>query len=138
MGIFDRLRQTKSATKAMAPDEKPKKEAVSAVASSDVAKASGDTGHHAANVLLTPWVSEKASVLAARGTYAFRVPISANKIEVHKAVQAVYGVNVTGVRMIRGIGKQMTRGRIHGRRVNWKKALVTLKKGQTIDLYQGV
>ncbi len=89
-------------------------------------------------LLLKPHVSEKAAVLADRGIYVFDVPISANKVEIGKAVEAIYKVNVTHVRTQRGIGKVMNRGRIKGRRNAWKKALVELKKGQTITLVEGV
>ena len=89
-------------------------------------------------VLNSPHVSEKAASLASTGTYVFDVPLSAGKIEVRKAVEAIYGVNVTRVNMIRGKGKVVRRGRIEGVRSDWKKALVTLKTGQKIDLYEAV
>ncbi|MCI0479759.1 50S ribosomal protein L23 [Candidatus Uhrbacteria bacterium] len=73
-----------------------------------------------------------------KGTYVFDVPVDANKVEIRKAVEALYKVSVTSVRTIRGIGKILRRGRIGGRRAAWKKAVVTLKEGQTIDLYEGV
>ena len=85
-----------------------------------------------------PHVSEKAAKHSSNGTYVFNVPISSNKIEIRKAVEALYGVNVVAVRMIRGIGKPVSRGKIIGRRNRWKKALVTVKSGQKIDLHEGV
>lgn len=91
-----------------------------------------------ARLLVKPHVSEKAAVLADRGIYVFDVPISANKVEIGKAVEAIYKVNVAKVRTQRGIGKAMRRGHIKGRRNAWKKALVELKKGQTITLVEGV
>lgn len=91
-----------------------------------------------AGILLKPHVSEKASVLADRGVYVFDVPLHANKIEIGKAVEAIYNVDVTDVRTQRGIGKPVRRGRVTGRRNTWKKALVQLKKGQTISIVEGV
>jgi large subunit ribosomal protein L23 len=111
------------------PVEKKKDEAVSVVD----AKAGQFAG-----LLLKPHVSEKAAVLADRGIYVFDVPVTANKIEIGKAVEATYKVNVTRVRTQRGIGKVVRRGRVKGRRNAWKKALVELKKGQTITLVEGV
>ena len=91
-----------------------------------------------AHLLKKPHVSEKAAVLAERGIYAFDVPVSANKTEIAKAVEAAYGVHVERVRTQRGIGKVIRRGRIAGRRNAWKKALVQLRKGETIALVEGV
>ncbi|MBD3251795.1 50S ribosomal protein L23 [Candidatus Uhrbacteria bacterium] len=91
-----------------------------------------------AHLLLKPHVSEKAAVLADKGIYVFDVPVSANKVEIGKAVEAIYKVNVAKVRTQRGLGKAVRRGRMTGRRNAWKKALVELKKGQTISLVEGV
>lgn len=88
--------------------------------------------------LLRPHVSEKAAVAAEKGIYVFDVPVTANKVEIAKAVESFYKVNVAKVRTIRGIGKAVRRGVVRGRRNRWKKALVELKKGQTINLVEGV
>jgi large subunit ribosomal protein L23 len=91
-----------------------------------------------AHLLLKPHVSEKAAMLADSAIYVFDVPLSANKIEVRKAVETMYHVHVISVRTQRGIGKIVTRGKISGRRSAWKKALVQLKNGETIALVEGV
>lgn len=91
-----------------------------------------------AHTLISPRVSEKAAILASKGVFVFNVPVSANKVEVRKAVEAMYGVNVVSVNTVRGEGKPMQRGRRPGSRNRWKKALVQLKPGQKIDLYEGV
>ncbi len=119
------------AKKAAKPAEAPK--AAASAPTANVAKLAAT-----AHLLSSPRVSEKAATLASRGSYVFNVPISANKIEVRKAVEARYGVSVADVRTIRGEGKKTRRGRIEGRRNAWKKAVVVLKPGQTIDLYEGV
>jgi len=89
-------------------------------------------------VLVKPLITEKATELSAHNQYAFVVSTSANKIEVAKAIQAVYGVKPTGVNIISMKGKAVTRGRIKGQRKDWKKAIVTLKKGENIKIYEGV
>ncbi len=89
-------------------------------------------------VLKSPHVSEKAARLASASTYVFDIPLSAGKIEVRKAVEALYGVNVVRVNIARGKGKAVRRGRTSGVRSDWKKAHVTLKTGQKLDLYEGV
>lgn len=91
-----------------------------------------------AHILLKPHVSEKAAVLAEQSVYVFDVALNANKVEIAKAVRAIYGVEVVSVRTQRGIGKVVSRGKIAGRRSSWKKALVELKKGQKLTLVEGV
>lgn len=89
-------------------------------------------------LLHSPRVSEKAAILASRNIYVFNVPIEAEKIAIAKAVKDLYGVSVIAVRTLSGIGKRYTRGKVKGQRNNWKKAYVTVKSGQKIDLYEGV
>lgn len=89
-------------------------------------------------LLLSPKVSEKAAELASNNVYVFNVPLTAEKIEIANAVSALYGVTVVSVRTARGSGKPVYRGHKKGRRNDWKKAFVVVKKGQTIDLYEGV
>ena len=89
-------------------------------------------------VLKSPHVSEKAAMLSQKGTYVFDVPLKATKNEVCKAVESIYSVHVSRVNIIRGKGKVVRRGRIEGVRSDWKKALVTLKMGEKIELYDNV
>ncbi|MCK9361202.1 50S ribosomal protein L23 [Patescibacteria group bacterium] len=85
-----------------------------------------------------PHVSEKAARLADRGTYVFRVALDAEKVSIKKAVEALYGVKVEKVRIVKIGGKPVRRGKRLSFRQDMKKALVTLKKGQTIAMYEGV
>jgi large subunit ribosomal protein L23 len=133
MGIFQRI---KGAPKAAAKEEK-KPKAVEKTTEERVVAPKAKTAKFA-HMIVAPRVSEKAAVLAHRGTYVFNVPISSNKVEVKKAVEALYNVKVESVNTVRGEGKIVRRGRTQGQRPNWKKALVTLKAGQKIDLYEGV
>lgn len=89
-------------------------------------------------ILRAPQVSEKAAIAASQNVYVFQVPVTAEKISIAKAVQSLYGVTVEQVRTARGIGKPVYRGARKGRRNRWKKAFVQVKKGQSIDLYEGV
>ncbi len=92
----------------------------------------------AIRLLVKPRVSEKAARLADKGTYVFEVVMNAEKVSIRKAVESLYGVKVDSVRIIRVSGKPMRRGKRMSYRQDIKKALVTLKKGETISLYEGV
>jgi len=83
-------------------------------------------------------VTEKATNLAGISKYAFRVSNDANKIEVAKAIYHVYGVKPLAINMICMRGKNVRHGRTSGKTKNWKKAIVTLKPGEKIEIYEGV
>lgn len=89
-------------------------------------------------LLIKPLVTEKASNLGTENKYIFVVAKQANKITVAKAVEATYGVKPLNVNIINVEGKKVTRGRISGQRSDYKKAIVTLKKGDVIKVYEGV
>ncbi len=88
-------------------------------------------------VTLVPRVSEKAIMLAEKGTYIFEVPTSANKVEIAKAVKEAFKVDVIDVNIIIAKGKVKTFRRTKGQEKDIKKALVKLKKGQSIALFEG-
>jgi large subunit ribosomal protein L23 len=87
-------------------------------------------------LILTPKISEKAITMAERGVYVFEVPVSSNKIEVTKAVEAAFKVTVTDVNMIITKGKAKRFKRILGRQKDMKKAMVKVKAGQKISLFE--
>jgi large subunit ribosomal protein L23 len=93
-------------------------------------------------VLKRPIVTEKLTELQEKGFYAFEVEEKANKIEIARAVEKKFNVSVVSVRTMRHKGKaksQMTRkGRFAGRTSAWKKAIVRLKEGDKIELFQNV
>lgn len=89
-------------------------------------------------VLVRPLITEKAANFGVLNKYAFVVTENTNKVEVAKAVLAVYGVKPVSVNIVCVKGKAVARGRIKGRRSDLKKAIVTLKKGDTIQIYEGV
>ncbi|WP_135077448.1 50S ribosomal protein L23 [Terasakiella sp. SH-1] len=89
-------------------------------------------------LLRSPVITEKATLLSEHNQVTFRVPMDANKIEVRKAVENVFGVKVTAVNTIITKGKaKRFRGRM-GRRSDVKKAIVTLAEGESIDVTTGV
>ena len=94
------------------------------------------------SILKRPLVTEKISALNEKGKYGFEVAIAANKVEIKNAVEKMYGVNVESVNTISMMGKHKTRytkaGVLAGRKANFKKAIVTLAKGEVIDFYSNV
>lgn len=89
------------------------------------------------NLTVTPIISEKAIYLAERDQYVFEVPMSANKIEVAKAVEAAFKVNVTNVNILVQKGKVKRFKQIKGRQKDVKKAVIKVKPGQSIKLFEG-
>lgn len=82
-----------------------------------------------------PVITEKASDDSiTRNAYHVRVPVHANKVEIRQAVERLFNVKVTSVNTLRVKGKFRRRGRSFGRTPDWKKAMVTLAEGQTIDV----
>lgn len=146
MGLFDRFQKKQGGppAKKAEPSSASKKPAAK-VAKKDEGKTEAapalkaSAGNELSSLLIRkPHVSEKAARMADVGTYVFDVAVHAEKIAIKKAVESLYKVTVTDVRTIRHAGKPVYRGRRPGARQAWKKALVTLKKGQKIDIYEGV
>jgi large subunit ribosomal protein L23 len=91
------------------------------------------------DVVLRPIISEKADWQREDdNVFTFEVHRGANKFEVRKAVEKIFDVQVAEVRTIVVRGKVKRVGKTFGKKRNWKKAFVTLKEGQTIDLFEGV
>lgn len=104
-----------------------------------VVKKTGTKNHEAAyRILIKPLITEKATNLGAENKYVFIVAKSANKISVARALEVTYGVKPVAVNIINSEGKFVARGRIKGQRSDFKKAIVTLKAGETIKVYEGV
>lgn len=85
-------------------------------------------------VLLAPHVSEKAAFFADAGQHVFKVATTATKLEIKKAVESLFEVEVTDVRVVNVKGKIKRFGAREGKRSDWRKAYVRLKEGQSIDL----
>ncbi len=91
------------------------------------------------SVVRRAMISEKGSRMLERSnTYVFEVAPGSNKVEIRKAVEAIFGVNVLSVRTMNMYGKNKRLGVFFGRRSHWKKAIVKLKEGQTIELFEQV
>jgi large subunit ribosomal protein L23 len=87
-------------------------------------------------VIVRPVVTEKSNdLIAQKNQYVFEVHKDANKIEIRSAVEMVFGVRVSNVRtqIVRGNIRRV--GRFYGKKPAWKKAIVTLHEGDSIDLY---
>lgn len=87
-------------------------------------------------IIVRPVVTEKSNdLVASKNQYVFEVHKDANKIEIRSAVEMVFGVRVSAVRtqFVRGNTRRV--GRFYGKRPSWKKAIVTLHDGDSIDLY---
>jgi len=84
-------------------------------------------------------VTEKGTRLReGQNGFLFEVARDANKVQIKKAVESIFNVKVDTVRTLRVHGKPKRMGRYAGHRPDWKKAVVTLKKGQTIELFEQV
>ena len=95
------------------------------------------------DVLIKPILSEKANNQQEKlRRYAFKVAKKANKLEIKKAVESFYGVNVVDVNTVVSPAKAKTRytkaGFISGQKPSYKKAFVTVAEGETIDLYSNI
>jgi len=91
------------------------------------------------SIVLKPLVTEKGSRMReAHNMYLFRVATVANRLEIKRAVEAIFHVKVKSVRTMIAHGKVKRMGVYSGKRPDWKKAVVTLEAGQTIDLFEQV
>lgn len=93
-------------------------------------------------VLLKPVVTEKTSIANEKGVYVFVVNKRANKIQIQKTIEEIYGVTVDKVRTVNMLGKPKARftktGHTKGRTASYKKAYVSLVEGDMIDIYEGI
>jgi len=89
-------------------------------------------------VLRRPVITEKSTMLGDYGKYVFEVARDANKIDVRRAVEEIFKVDVRSVNIIHVRAKMRRMGRHQGFTTPRKKAVVTLREGQRIELFQGV
>jgi large subunit ribosomal protein L23 len=95
---------------------------------------------HPYRVIVRPLVTEKSTLLSGLNKYAFEVASTANKLQIKEAVELAFGVRVTGVNTSHVRGKRR-RFRRAGQGVvtrSWKKAIVTLAEGDSIELFEGI
>ena len=140
MSLRDIFRRKKSVPKkkevekpAEKPVKKPKALPASEKKVSKKEKTTVGTGM-AYHILKTPHVTEKATDLAKKNQYVFKVYSRANKTEIKKAIEDLYGVKVLSVNIIKVPRKQRKLGKISGWRKGYKKAIVKIKEGQKIEV----
>jgi large subunit ribosomal protein L23 len=92
---------------------------------------------HPNEVLLAPVVSEKSYSLISDRKYTFRVHEDAHKTQIRQAVEQLFDVHVTGVNVSKVQSKPKRRGLTRGRRAGWKKAIVQVREGETIPIFEG-
>ncbi len=93
---------------------------------------------YAHEILLRPLVTEKSMIAReAANQFAFKVSMAATKLDIANAVEKAFSVKVISVRTVTVLGKKKRRGRLIGKRADWKKAIVRLAAGQTISYFEG-
>lgn len=128
MAILDFLKNKEDAKK-----NKPKKP-TKTLATPSVIKQTVEDGKFSYNVIKEPHISEKGTYLAEINQYTFEVDPQYSKQEIRKAVEGIYGVNVLSVNTIKIPQKKRRLGKTQGFRKKYKKAIVTIKEGQKIEI----
>lgn len=91
------------------------------------------------DILIRPLLTEKMTALKEKeNRVSFVVDKRANKIEIKKALEDAFKVKVASVNVINLLGKKKRLGRFTGKRPDWKKAIITLKKGEKLELFEGM
>ncbi len=88
-------------------------------------------------ILVEPWVTEATTAMMEMNKYVFKVTKEATKTQVKKSVEDLYKVTILSVRTINMPRKKKIRGRITGYKPSFKKAIITLKEGDSINIYEG-
>lgn len=90
------------------------------------------------DIIKRPLVTEKSNIQKETANQlTFEVDRQANRIEIRRAIEQIFNVKVASVRTMQVTGKVKRRGRILGKRRDWKKAIVTLRPGERIDFFEG-
>ena len=92
----------------------------------------------ARDIIIRPVVTEKSIGLMENNKYVFKVALSANKIEIKKAVEEIFKVKVVDVNTVRVKGKEKRMGRSVGKTSDYKKAIVQLAEGDSIEIFEGL
>lgn len=92
----------------------------------------------AREILIRPVITEKSVSLMEQNKYVFRVALKANKIEIKNAVEEIFKVKVVDVNTVRVKGKTKRMGRYEGKTSDYKKAIVQLAAGDTIEIFEGM
>ncbi len=90
------------------------------------------------NLLTTPYITEKVLLLKEEGNkVVFKIRKDTNKIELKSAIESIFNVKVETINTLNVKGKKKRLGKYEGKRADWKKAIVTLKEGDTIEYFEG-
>ena len=90
-------------------------------------------------IIVKPILSEKSNLSVEKeNTYSFKVATDATKKDVKESVEAIFKVHVVDVRTANFMGKPKRRGRMEGRKPSWKKAVVKLAHGESIEIFKGL
>ena len=92
---------------------------------------------HAREVIIAPVVSEKSYSLIEDNKYSFRVHPKAHKTQIRQAVEELFEVKVEGVNVVQVRSKPKRRGMHRGKKPGWKKAIVQLREGDRIEIFEG-
>lgn len=93
----------------------------------------------ARDILVRPIVTEKSTdLISAQNKYTFLVDLRANKTQIKQAVEEIFDVNVIGVNTMRMRGKMRRQGMTQGRKPDYKKAVISLSDGDSIDVFEGL
>ncbi len=88
-------------------------------------------------IIIKPVITEKASALAEQNKYVFKIANSATRKDVKKAIEEIYKVKVLKANFITVKSRGRRKGQIKGKSAEWKKAIMTLKKGDKIEIFEG-
>lgn len=151
MSLLDKFKKPfeKKQTRTVAPEQQGQKKAAkkdsAAAGDVEVAKKTAkktdakielkDTSGVAAQVIIKPLQSEKGTDMMAYSKYLFEVTPKATKNEIKKAIRAMYKVDPVQVNVINMRGKAVRFGRVWSKRKNWRKAIVSLKPGDSIEVF---
>lgn len=92
----------------------------------------------AREIIIKPVVTEKSVDLMQENKYCFKVAKDANKIEIKNAIEEIFKVTVVNVNTVNVHGKMKRMGRPQGMTASWKKAVVTLREGDSIEVFEGL
>ncbi|MCK4268322.1 MAG: 50S ribosomal protein L23 [Actinomycetia bacterium] len=92
---------------------------------------------NARDIIRKPIISEKSYDLTEQRKYTFEVDKRATKPQIRMAIEEIFNVDVTSVNTMNRLGKMKKQGWTSGRRPSWKKAIVTLREGDKIEIFEG-
>ena len=90
------------------------------------------------DIIIRPLITEKSMDDSEFNRYTFEVAKNANKIEIKNAIEEIFKVSVVNVNTVNVHGKMKRMGRHQGRTASWKKAIVTLREGDSIEVFEGL